>query len=169
MIRVPGSLNSRNSSEIKIIQGWDGKRPAINWLLRDFRRYLVQDRFEEERDIRHRNSFLSKKRTDNKRAGQTILWIDTLLQTPIRDYRKNTIWLILAPYFINIRKEPYDKAYMIIRDWLVRCSAIEKLNFNPDYKIKSNLDSASKVGYLPISFNNLKLQNRQLYNLILNK
>jgi hypothetical protein len=47
MLRIPGSHNlecvKRNNNslvsttEVKIIQKWDGKRPAINWLLRDFR------------------------------------------------------------------------------------------------------------------------------------
>ena len=34
----------------------------------------------------------------------SISWIEILLQTPIEDYRKNAIGLILAPYLINIRK-----------------------------------------------------------------
>ena len=52
MLRVPGSHNwecvKRNNNipgsttEVKIIQRWDGKRPAINRLLRDFRRYLFK-------------------------------------------------------------------------------------------------------------------------------
>jgi len=47
MIRIPGSTNSKNGGEeVKIIQEWNGVRPAINWLLRDFRRYLIHDRFE---------------------------------------------------------------------------------------------------------------------------
>ena len=38
--------------------------------------------------------------------GNSIAWI--LLQTPIDDYRKNAVSLILAPYFINIKKLSYD-------------------------------------------------------------
>ena len=30
--------------------------------------------------------------------GNTIPWIEKLLQTPIEDYRKNAVSLILAPY-----------------------------------------------------------------------
>jgi hypothetical protein len=47
MIRIPGSINSKNGGEeVKITHQWNGVRPAINWLLRDFRRYLIQDRFD---------------------------------------------------------------------------------------------------------------------------
>jgi hypothetical protein len=45
LLRIPGSLNSKcieneneNDRQISIIQKWDGKRPAILPLLRDFRR-----------------------------------------------------------------------------------------------------------------------------------
>ena len=30
--------------------------------------------------------------------GNTIAWIEKLLETPIDDYRKNAVGLILAPY-----------------------------------------------------------------------
>jgi len=67
MLRVPGSYNSKYvqiddkheivnrspEAEVKIIQQWDGKRPAINWLLRDFRRYLIQDKYDKTRKHFH--------------------------------------------------------------------------------------------------------------------
>jgi hypothetical protein len=34
----------------------------------------------------------------------TISWIEKLLETPIDDYRKNAVNLILAPYLINVKK-----------------------------------------------------------------
>ncbi|MGB6455369.1 MAG: hypothetical protein WBH47_12885, partial [Streptosporangiaceae bacterium] len=56
MLRIPGSHNlecvKRNNNstgpttEVKIIQKWDGNRPAINWLLLDFRRYLIQEKID---------------------------------------------------------------------------------------------------------------------------
>ena len=40
-MRVPGTINSKCAQEIKIVQLWDGQRPAINYLLRDFTRWLI--------------------------------------------------------------------------------------------------------------------------------
>jgi len=53
MLRVPFSYNSKSepAQKVKIIQQWSGVRPSINWLLRDFRRYLIQDRYD--RSQRH--------------------------------------------------------------------------------------------------------------------
>lgn len=50
--------------------------------------------------------------------GNTIPWIEKLLQTPIDDYKKNAVSLILAPYLINIKKLSYDGALNIINNWL---------------------------------------------------
>jgi hypothetical protein len=44
-----------------------------------------------------------------------IKWIEILLQTPIDDYRKNTIRRILAAYLINIKNLTYEESYNIIK------------------------------------------------------
>jgi CRISPR/Cas system-associated protein Cas10 (large subunit of type III CRISPR-Cas system) len=57
MLRIPGSHNYKrvlrnngkadNSSEVKIIQRWNGYTPAINWLLRNFRRNIIQEKIND--------------------------------------------------------------------------------------------------------------------------
>src|SRR5581483_2507234 len=61
MIRIPGSYNSKYvklseeervvnippKSEVRIIQIWDGYRPNIRWLLKDYWIYLIQERNNE--------------------------------------------------------------------------------------------------------------------------
>jgi hypothetical protein len=89
-----------------------------------------------------------------------------LLQMPIADHRKYTLWRIVAPYLINIRKLPYEDAISITRDWLNKCDKIKPLDFSVNNRIKANLNAATKAGYLPISFSQLKTQNRQLADLI---
>jgi hypothetical protein len=56
----------------------------------------------------------------------TIPWIEKLLQTPIDDYRKNAVNLILAPYLINIKKLSYDHALKIINSWLSKCGELRQ-------------------------------------------
>ena len=48
MIRIPGSINSKNNGQqVRVIQQFDGsRRVEINYLLRDFRRYLIQEKFK---------------------------------------------------------------------------------------------------------------------------
>src|SRR6476646_8841464 len=53
LLRIPGSLNSKcipykdQDAEVKIVQRWDGKRPSIQPLLPDFRRWLIHKRIDD--------------------------------------------------------------------------------------------------------------------------
>jgi hypothetical protein len=43
--RIPGSFSSKNNEPVRIVQRWDGKkRPYINWILKDFHDYLVEEK-----------------------------------------------------------------------------------------------------------------------------
>jgi hypothetical protein len=176
MLRIPGSHNwecvRRNNNsldsttEVKIIQKWNGNRPAINWLLRDFRRYLIQEKIDNNVAERKwsRLSPTAKATTPAKR-----LWIEILLETPIGDYRKEAIRLIIAPYLINIRKLAYDDAFNVANDWLNRCHKVKPLDFNANIKIEECIKAATRVGYLHIAFDDLKSENEELYRHISNR
>jgi hypothetical protein len=175
MLRVPGSHNwkcvKRNNNsldsttEVKIVQKWDGNRPAINWLLRDFRRYLIQEKINNNVAERKRARLSpTAKRTPAKR-----MWIETLLDIPIGDYRKEAIRRIIAPYLINIRKLVYDDAFNVAKDWLHSCDKMRPLDFNANVRIKDAIRAAARVGYLPMAFNDLKSEDVELYRHISNR
>lgn len=71
--------------------------------------------------------------------------------------------VFLTPYVVNIKKLSYDEAFTVIKDWLKVCSKMTPLDFNANNRIKDNLKAAMKVRYLPISLNDLKVENRELY------
>jgi Primase X len=158
LVRIPGTINSKCGLGVKIIQRWDGQRPAINYLLRDFRRWLIDEKHEQ-----YRHTKRARPQTTN---STTIRWIEELLQTPIDDYRKFVVWRILAPYLINIRKYSDDEAFNTIRDWLDKCRKERQLDFNPNYMIRYNINSTKRGGYLPISLEKLKTENSYLYKVI---
>jgi hypothetical protein len=158
LVRIPGTINSKCAQAVKIIQRWDGQKPAIQYLLRDFRRWLINEKLEQSRYVR---------RVRSETTNSTMIWwIEKLLQTPLDDYRKFVTWRILAPYLINIRKCSVDEAYDIITDWLNKCSQLRRLDFHSKYMIKYNINSAQKSGYLPISLDKLKIENPYLYNVL---
>jgi Primase X len=159
LVRVPGTMNSKCAQEVKVIQRWDGQRPAINYLLRDFRRWLINEKIMQRWTIRRTGRAQTIKST-------AILWIEKLLQTPLDDYRKFAVWRILAPYLINIRKYSPDEAYDIIKNWLSKCSQLRGLDFSSNYMIKYNINSSIRSGYLPISLEKLKSENTYLYNVL---
>jgi Primase X len=165
MIRIPGSINSKcqkGSNEVKIIQKWDGYRPPISLLLSAFYDYLVG---EKEKETKFQNRV---KRAYGIQSGQisTLTWIETLLKTPIEDYRKNTIGLILSPYLVNIKKLSYSDAFQVIKNWLRKCNELRYLDTNFDYKIKYSLNAAIRKRQLPMKFETLKTKNIELYTLL---
>jgi Primase X len=175
LVRIPGSLNSKNmdkekDAEVKIIQKWDGIRPSIQPLLRDFKRWLIQKRIDDVEELKKQEKKHARFQmtvSKNQERTNTIKWIDKgILENPLPDHRKYIIWRILSPYLLNVKKLPKEEAYTVMKDWIDKCDKLEKLNFNPKIKIKDGIKGASK-GYLPISMEKLKEENIQLYDLIL--
>jgi hypothetical protein len=168
MIRIPGSFNSKcilkgEGSEVRIIQRWDRHRPKINLLLGAFHAYLVDQRIKESQRQKELKEKYRVKNYSNFPSRTVIAWIELLLETPIEDYRKNALSLILGPYLINVKKLSYDNAFNIIKDWLNKCDSIKKLDSNFSYRIKYALENSIKNGYLPMKFETLKEKNRALY------
>jgi hypothetical protein len=168
MIRIPGTFNSKypqGKNEVRIVQKWDEYRPPMNLMFPAFHDYLLNQKLKE---------LLLSKRIQ-KRFGlegdkaHSIFWIETLLQTPVDDYRKNAVGLILAPYLINIKKLPYGVASTIIRDWLKKCGQLRSLDPNFDYRVKYSLNLAIRKLQLPIKFSTLERKNFNLHKILSEK
>jgi hypothetical protein len=171
MMRIPGSFNSKNNSQISIIKYWKSNtaNPAIpaiasiKPLLRDFRRHLIDLQLKESlQRLKQPKSLRSAHENNN---SDTINWIERLLQIPIDDHRKYCIWRILSPYLLNIRKFSEQEATDIINQWLECCSRLRRIDFNAYQRIEDGLESAAD-GYLPISFEKLRDENPRLYDLL---
>ena len=166
LVRIPGTINSKSKEEVKIIQKWDEQRLPINYLLRDFRRWLINEKIEQQKISSKVRGKRNSVGTGNPRNNTTIPWIEKLLQTPLDDYRKFAIWRILAPYLINIKGSSTEDAFTMIKDWLNKCNSLRQLDFNPEYIVKYNINSAKRTGYLPISLDKLNTENKYLYRIL---
>ena len=60
MLRIPGSINSKNGQTVKILQKWGGIRPEINYLLAGFSRHIINEKYIELKN--------AEKRKRNKRS-----------------------------------------------------------------------------------------------------
>jgi len=168
LLRIPFSLNSKfllneesvKRAQIKIIQKWDGKKPSIKYLLRDFRRFLIDQKVKEVNNQRKIEKRLVNKSIKNI---NTIFWIEKLLTIPIQDFRKNTVNLILAPYLVNIKQLSYQESFVILIVWLEKCDSLKKLDFNSKYLVKSALNTASQKGIPPMKLDTLKDRNLEIY------
>jgi hypothetical protein len=166
LLRIPGSINSKNGQTVKVTQKWDGIRPEINYLLAGFTRYILNEKYLEMLNAQRRS------RRDSKylavESENRINWIEQLLQTPIQDHRKYCIWRIFAPYLLNVRHLSYNESFKIIRDWLDRCDQLQRVDFNVNQRINEGLKGAERKGVLQISKDNLKEENGELHYLLQN-
>ena len=168
MIRIPGSHNSKciqrgnnSNSEVRILETWNGIRPNIKGsLLYDFYLWLANEKIKEI----ERQEKTSKYQSNTTRTSNSIRWIERLLQTPIEDYRKNAVSLILAPYLINIKKMSAIDAFSIIEEWLKKCASLRLLDSNFNYRVKYAIDTAVDSGIPPMKFDTLKQKNRLIYD-----
>jgi hypothetical protein len=142
----------------EVIEILNGFRFKTNSLPYYFYIYLA------DRKLREFNN-MQKSQTESYR-GKTIPWIEKLLETPIDDYRKTAVSLILAPYLINIKKVSYEHALDIINSWLSKCGKLRQLDQNFDYTVRYALKYSAKNGHKPIKYDTLKLKNKTLYDLL---
>lgn len=163
MLRIPGTINSKNGQVVRVVHKWDGHRPEINYMLRDFRHWFIDQTLRQEQELRKRRKTRNGIANSNYKS-YIIQWIEQLLRTPIRDYRKLAIWHILAPYLLNRRSLSYDESYSIICDWLDKCNEVKRLDFNPHCKIKAALNDSK--AFLPIGKEKLKTENDGFYHLL---
>jgi hypothetical protein len=167
LIRIPGTINSKRNQEVKVVQKWNGTRPSINYLLREFRTWLVSEIIKDKRKVKSYSKRPKPTKNRFHNFGYTtnsITWIEKLLQTPIADNRKYVIWRILVPYLFNVKRLLEADATEIIQTWLHKCHILRSLDFNANYLIKQNIRNRSS--YLPISFTKLSSENYALYNII---
>ena len=74
MMRIPGSINSKNNCEVKFIQQWDGvNRPAINYLLADFCGYIANGEAQKLK-LQDRNSYGYGSDTDDDIINKCMLF-----------------------------------------------------------------------------------------------
>ena len=166
MLRIPGSYNSKNGAQVTIVQLWDRQyKPEINYLLSDFCIYLANQKSAE---LKRRSHSMKKRKPRSRFPGNNnnngIQWIEDLLLTPITDYRKLAIWRILVPYLLNIRGLSSEDVYNIICKWLDECNQLKRLDFSPNYRVKTELNRCK--GFLPISSGKLMQEYPELYDLI---
>jgi hypothetical protein len=167
MLRIPGTINSRdkntckkkNDPRVKIVYRNYSlimksqpasfiESKAMNSFLNDFHSYLVQEEIEDKLMESDRQQIAELTGDDNNmksQAGGNFGWIDQLLQTGVEDNRKNLLIWVLTPYLITVRGLDNNTAYNTLDACLEKCNDVRRLE--PDKhafqnRIKQCLDIA---------------------------
>lgn len=161
LVRIPGTINSKNNETVQIVQKWDGVETLANPMILPFVEDLKQRKSEIEESSKRGDKFISKN------SNNRIAWIDKLLQNPIPDHRYYCLWHILIPYLVTIKGLSEHEVIVILTEWLDKCDNLNKIKWKYPQKIRDQL--RHDRGYPPISLANLKKENIQLYTLLQNK
>ena len=83
--------------------------------------------------------------------------IEYVHDTPISDCRKRILWLVLAPYAVNVRKMTSVNAFIWIKQWADKCHKAYPFEpgFNIDQKIDYYVALAEQNGHLPLNLDRL--------------
>ena len=170
LLRIPGSINSKNMQQVTIVQKWNGYRPRLTIdLMDEFISYLIQKKIDED-NLHHRHKILNARRRKNRNNNNYSYyydWIETkVLQNDFSDYRKLIVGLILVPYLVVIKKLSYEETYRIINEWLIKCDSVRKLDFDPKSLVNNNIKTSVKKLIPPISIYRLEANYRNLYLLL---
>lgn len=185
LLRVPGSINSKNNKEVEIVQEWNGKRPAANKILFDFYIKLAAKKLAERCPSKQKEMYYYPTthhfQKNYKHFGHMpldptvnavdgITWIDNILDNGgFADCRKTLIDLVLAPYLVNIKQCDYDMAYNTIIQWLDKCGQKCRLTFSSRYKVRYALNRSRQNGIKPMKFETMKNDYSDMYQEIVNQ
>jgi non-catalytic primase subunit PriX-like protein len=168
LIRIPGSYNSKlihkglekEESLVKIIQRWDGIKFPIQNLLKEFRRWITTEEYGQKLKNSKKDHF----KQISFPSPNRIEWIERLLRTPLNDNRKYCLLHVLAPYLVNVKNLPTEESAKILEIWLLHCSKLRPLDFNPYIEIKSRLKYVKD--YRPMGLSKLRTDNKELCRLL---
>ena len=158
MMRIPGSVNSKNNEQVQIIRRWDGKRPDMKSLIGSFYAYAMEESIKEKPKHCHHL------RISN---GNQIDWIEDLLQKPLTDHRKFLVWMVFPQYLMNVRGLTYDESNSIISKWLSQCNRIKSLDIAVKQKLKDGFKASEKRVSAYKSREVENMETRITYSLIL--
>lgn len=160
LLRVPNSINSKYGNSVEIVQEWNGNRASIEKLIPSFWTHLNNVKYSRISLKPNSNHIISK----NK-----IGWIEKLLKTPIEDYRKITVALILVPYLVVVRRYDENTTLNIISEWLNSCSKLRKIDAVMYQHIRYAIKSTNRVKIPPMSIETIKSSRPNLFEWLRNR
>lgn len=96
------------------------------------------------------------------KTGKGYLYVEDLLKHPVSDGRHRLIWLVLAPYLVNVKKVEDEEAIERIRAFVAVAGETGGLKRFAEYNVKR----ARRNGLLPPTFSTLKTEHPDIYALL---
>jgi hypothetical protein len=96
------------------------------------------------------------------KTGKGYLYVEDLLKHPVSDGRHRLVWLVLAPYFVNVKKVEDEEAIEKIRAFIAVTGETSGLKRFVEYNVRR----ARRNGLLPPILSTLKSEHPDIYALL---
>jgi hypothetical protein len=96
------------------------------------------------------------------RTNKGYLYVEDLLAHPVSDGRHRLVWLVLAPYLVNVKKLDDDAAIEKIRAFVAAAGETSAMRRFIEYNVRR----ARRNGLLPPTFSTLKTEHPDIYWLL---
>lgn len=96
------------------------------------------------------------------RVGKDYEYVEDLLKHPVSDGRHRLVWLVLAPYLVNVKKLEDEDAIERIRSFVSAAGETRELKRFVEYNVRR----ARRNGLLPPRFSTLRAEHPDIYGLL---
>jgi hypothetical protein len=96
------------------------------------------------------------------KTGKGYAYVEDLLKHPVSDGRHRLVWLVLAPYLVNVKKVEDEEAIERIRAFVAVAGETSGLKRFVEYNVRR----ARRNGLLPPTFSTLKTEHPDIYALL---
>jgi Primase X len=96
------------------------------------------------------------------KGGKGYLYVEDLLRHPVSDGRHRLVWLVLAPYLVNVKKVEDQEAIDRIRAFVAAGGETSAMRRFVEYNVRR----AKRNGLLPPTFATLKAEHPDIYQLL---
>ena len=96
------------------------------------------------------------------RTGKGYEYVEDLLKHPVSDGRHRLVWLVLAPYLVNVKKIDEQEAIDRIRAFVSVAGETSAMKRFVEYNVRR----ARRNGLLPPTFSTLKTEHPDIYGLL---
>ena len=100
--------------------------------------------------------------TQRAKSGAGYAYVDELLKHPVSDGRHRLVWLVLAPYLVNVRKLEDEEAIDRIRAFVAVAGETRDMRRFIEYNVRR----ARRNGLMPPTFSTLKSEHPDIYSLL---
>jgi Primase X len=96
------------------------------------------------------------------RTGRGYLYVEDLLKHPVSDGRHRLVWMVLAPYLVNVKKVEDEEAIEKIRAFVSAGGENSAMKRFVEYNVRR----ARRNGLLPPTLATLKTEHPDIYSLL---